>query len=126
MFDVTNLYIVQGLQGGLLQITVFIALIAVAFRTAGRVWRAQASRDRLILAWAVATALLVHATSFLAVSYFGQIWMNWYLVLGMIGSMDPGRQALTSGAALPTRRVLRSGQPTLPSGQRLPALVRNR
>lgn len=98
-FDVTNYYLVQCLHGGLLLLCLFVALISLAFRAVGRTWR-RVAKDRVTVAWswAMGVSLFVHATSFLVISYFGQITMVWYLLLAMIGSMttaavrSPARQ----------------------------------
>ena len=40
-----------------------------------------------MLAWGLGVAMLVHVTSFMAVSYFGQIIMVWYMTLAIIGGL---------------------------------------
>jgi hypothetical protein len=40
-----------------------------------------------ILAWGIGVSLWAHVVNHFGVTYFGQIWMGWYLVLGIIGSM---------------------------------------
>ena len=74
-------------------------------------WRGVSNnRAKLALAWALGVALLTHTMSFLAVSYFGQIIIVWYLLLGMIGSLASVRSAapLTSsfsGPAVPVNAI---------------------
>jgi len=87
MFDVANQYIVQGLHGGVVLLSLFVATIAFAFRAVGYMWRAEAqNRQNMLLAWALGVSVLVHATAYIAISYFGQINIVWYMLLGMIGS----------------------------------------
>ena len=47
------------------------------------------------MAWGLAVALFVHCVGFVAVAYFGQIQMAFYLALAAVGSL---------GAAHPVRR----------------------
>ncbi len=87
--DVTNQYILEGVRGGFLTLCLFVAVIAVAFREIGCLWRSQIRNPyRLALSCAMGVSLLVHCTNFIGVSYFGQIWILWYLLLAMIGSMS--------------------------------------
>jgi hypothetical protein len=109
--DVTNQYILEGVRGGLATMALFIAVIAVAFASVGRARRiAAASSDpypeRLV--WAVGVALFVHVTNFMAVSYFGQITMVWYLNLAIAGSLSAAwfvAPAAVTGACMRVRRV---------------------
>jgi hypothetical protein len=87
-YDVTNTYVVQGILGGVWLLGLFLLVIVLAFRNAGRIWKSVANdRRELIWSWAIGVALFVHATNFLAITYFGQIDMLWYLQLAMIGSL---------------------------------------
>ncbi len=88
ILDVTNQYVAEGINGGLLGLVLFIAVIVVAFRNVGWLWRFwEANRARLATSWAVGVALFVHVVNFFGVSYFSQIVMLWYLILAMIGSL---------------------------------------
>jgi hypothetical protein len=91
-FDVTNMYIVQGLQGGLPQLGLFLCLIVVSFSYIGRLLRhVNLAKDRptVLLVWGLGLALWVHVVNHFGVTYFGQIWMGWYLVLAIIASLAP-------------------------------------
>jgi hypothetical protein len=88
--DVTNQYILEGVRGGFLTMCLFMAVIVIAFREVGRLWRLQIRNPyRLAMAWALGVSLFVHCMNFIGVAYFGQIWILWYLVLAMIGSLCP-------------------------------------
>lgn len=92
--DVTNQYILEGVRGGVLSLSFFIAVLAIAFGKVGRLWRAvQSDRYALYLSWALGVSLFVHCMNFIAVSYFGQIYLIFFLLLAMIGSLpaDPVR-----------------------------------
>jgi hypothetical protein len=91
LFDVTNQYVLEGVRGGLLTLVLFVAMIGAGFAAGGRLWRfADSDRHRLVLAWALGTGLFIHCLNFIAVSYFGQIILLWYLTLAMIAGLAPG------------------------------------
>jgi hypothetical protein len=79
--DVTNQYVLEAVRGGLLSLALFVVAIALAFRNVGRRLRmARTFKDRLTV-WAIGASLFVHCVNFIAVSYFGEIEMLWYLTL---------------------------------------------
>ncbi|MBL7645459.1 MAG: hypothetical protein JNK74_04625 [Candidatus Hydrogenedentes bacterium] len=86
--DVTNFYVVQGLTGGIVQLGLWFWLIAIAFAYVGRMRiAAEGSGTELVVVWGVGVSLFVHIVNFIGVSYYGQIWLGWYMVLGGIGSL---------------------------------------
>jgi hypothetical protein len=103
--DVTNQFVLEGVRGGLVTLVLFVLLIAVAIKRVGRVREAAEAAPTIyprMLAWGLGVCLFVHITSFMAVSYFGQIIVVWYLTLGTIGGL-PTHQTLPA-----TRRVVYS------------------
>jgi hypothetical protein len=96
LYDVTNQYILEGVRGGVVGTALFVLIIALGFRTAGRLCRAHsADRKTVIVAWACGVAVFVHAMNFIGVSYFGQINMVWHLLLATLASLAtlPSRPA---------------------------------
>ena len=89
--DVTNHYVLEGVHGGALTLIFFIAVIVLGFRGVGQLWRMQTSKYHLVLSWALGISLFVHCLDFIGVSYFGHIYLVWYLSLAMIGSFTPAR-----------------------------------
>lgn len=109
--DLTNEYVRVAVDGGLITLLLFLAVLVRCFKGIGRVVRAgdrkvrelaplgssttaeEARRSILTirrsqkLAWALGTSLLVHAVAYLSVSYFDQNFINWYLLLGMISTI---------------------------------------
>jgi hypothetical protein len=86
--DITNEYVFVGIEGGLLTLVFFIAVIAYAFRDLGRWWRIDpGDRTRVWTAWLLGSMLFVHCSTFIGLSYFGQVKMLWQLSLAMIGSL---------------------------------------
>jgi hypothetical protein len=116
--DVTNQYVLEGVRGGLITLLLFIAVLALAFGEAGRLWRRwAASPFRLATAWALGVSLFVHTMNFLAVSYFGQTVMAFILPIAAVTSLaamphrafafTPG-QAGFAHATRPVRRIRRA------------------
>lgn len=87
--DVTNQYVLVGVRGGLLTLILFVAVIALAFRAVGRLLaRSAPDRFRTVFTWAIGASLFVHCMNYIAVSYFGQISIVWFMLLAIIGSLD--------------------------------------
>lgn len=92
LIDLTNQYVLEGVRGGLLTLCLFVLLIVLAFRNIGALLRVRGqSSEKQVLAWSLGVALFVHVVSFMAVSYFGQIIVLWYLTLAMIASLTNAR-----------------------------------
>lgn len=86
--DITNEYVFTGIEGGALSLAFFIAAITYAFRDVGRAWRREPqNRTRVWITWLLGATLFVHVTTFIGLSYFGQVKMLWQLGLAMIGSL---------------------------------------
>ena len=84
MHDVTNHYIRVAVDGGLLTLLLFVALITYSFRGVGRAREAFESQPALArLSWALGVSLFVNVVSFMGVSYFDQITVAWYALLAM-------------------------------------------
>ncbi len=83
--DITNEYVWQAINGGLLTLILFIVIIVRCFRKIGRV---QALKDQALLArrcvWGMGAALFAHVITFFSVQYFDQNFVNWYLLLAFI------------------------------------------
>jgi hypothetical protein len=87
--DVTNQYILEGVRGGVATMVLFIVMIGVAFRSIGKIVKAWSpDTGRMAMGWALGVALCGHCASFIAISYFGQVELVWYLLLGAIGSLS--------------------------------------
>ena len=90
MVDMTNQFIAIGVEGGLISMSLFIAMIVYSFRGIGRAMRAnerQAKCLRIGL-WSMGVALLGHIVSFISVSYFTQLAIIWYMFLAMISTCE--------------------------------------
>lgn len=86
--DVTNHYVYEAIGGGIWRLTIFVLMIVFAFVAVGRAVRSpHLERSEKIVAWALGTSMFAHSMNFLAVSYFNQILVVWYLHLAAISSI---------------------------------------
>jgi hypothetical protein len=113
-YAITNEYILQGVQGGLLTLILFVAILVFAFIGAGRIcrhadrprWRLRRVgtesptrptrprrriRPHVALGWALGCSIFIHAIVFTGVAYFGQTILVWYLSVAFVASLAPGR-----------------------------------
>jgi hypothetical protein len=85
LLDVTNQYVAEGLDGGLLSMVLFIAILGYSFRSVGRVACNRDTDRRLrLFAWSLGAALMGHVVSFISVAYFDQNAIVLYLLLASI------------------------------------------
>ena len=90
LFDVTNQYLVEGANGGLITMLLFIGILVCGFRYVGlSVRKAGKNEDPFMLLsiWALGAALFAHLVTYISVSYFDQNIINWYLLLAMIATV---------------------------------------
>jgi hypothetical protein len=86
--DITNYYIQLGITGGLALTCVLVAIQWRSFQLLGREIRqgsTQSDRENFRL-WCLGSALAAHAVTFLSISYFDQMHVfYWVLIGGMSG-----------------------------------------
>jgi hypothetical protein len=97
LLDVTNQYVAEGLDGGLLSMVLFIAILGYSFRAVGRAAHNRDTERRLrLFAWSLGAALMGHVVSFISVAYFDQNAIVLYLLLA---SMSVAGVASAAGPA---------------------------
>ena len=97
LFDVTNHFVRIGVDGGLVTLVLFIAVLSYCFQSVGRALKSgHLSADMEKVTWALGASLFVHVISFFGVSYFDQIRAILYLNLAMLGTV----RAITEKEAL--------------------------
>jgi hypothetical protein len=84
--DITNQYILEGLDGGIITMALFVTIVVTGFSTLGRAMKQKSDNSRLpdTLIWAIGAGLFAHFMTFWSVSYFDQNVVNFYLLLAMI------------------------------------------
>ncbi|MDF0673213.1 MAG: hypothetical protein P0120_02555 [Nitrospira sp.] len=84
MVDIVNHYVAQGVNGGLLALVLFIWLIVKCFKATGSAVHdeTQFSFPERFFIWSMGCTVLGHVVSFFSVSYFDQMILFWYLIIG--------------------------------------------
>ena len=95
--DLTNQFVYEGVQGGLVTLIIFIALLVYAFANVAIGMR-RARRRRGIsrdvrtrgefFAWCLGCSLAAHLMVWISVSYFGQMTVLLYALFAMIASLS--------------------------------------
>lgn len=116
MRDITNQYILEGLRGGLLTLTIFVLMIISCFKNIGRLLSPPANPTKQNPAsewapWLMGVALLVHVVTFFGVSYFGQMTTILYIQLALIGSMTAVGKALSDSSITPRTQAAHRPSP---------------
>lgn len=100
LFDVTNQFVVQAVVGGLLNLGLFVALLALCFQAAGRLsQRFPSDPAKAALAWALGVAVFVHISNFIGVTYFGQTTLLLYAIPALLGSLTAAAAPVPARAA---------------------------
>ncbi|MCE5210552.1 MAG: hypothetical protein LLG40_03245 [Deltaproteobacteria bacterium] len=86
MADITNQFILEGVNGGILRMCAFLIILIMCFRELGisNITLKDQPIDLKIFSWSLGAALFAHVVSFMSVSYFDQIIVFWYLLLAII------------------------------------------
>jgi len=88
LFDVTNHYIRVAVDGGLITLVFFVAIITSCFKSVGTVIKRPHTAPELrTISWGIGASLFTHVLSFVSVSYFDQIIVIWYLTLAIIATV---------------------------------------
>lgn len=87
--DVTNYYLHMGVTGGVVVVISLIALIVSGFRLLYRaIKNLRAAGDELeIVPWCVGAAITAHAISFISISYFDQMYIFFYVLIGFVPAL---------------------------------------
>lgn len=94
LYDITNWYIRQGIDGGFITLLLFVILLVMAVRIPGRYSLQNIPHDQQWLAWCICGSVIGHCVSFLGVSYFGQVRMLLYLTFAVVGMMSDKQKTL--------------------------------
>ena len=86
MWDTANQYVSDAVDGGLLSLVLFIALLVYGFKYLGNARRAATDKKQELFFWSLAVALFVHVVSFFGISYWDQSIVGWYALLAFISA----------------------------------------
>ncbi len=89
--DMTNVFLLFGVDGGLLALLLLVLALVLAFRRLGRALRVvrEPPTDRLSerFLWALGTVLVAHIVNFFAITYFDQFNMIWAMQVAAISGI---------------------------------------
>ena len=101
--DITNQFISVGIDGGIISVILFTAVIVYCFKNIGRNLKEISATELPIKfsIWCMGVSLVGHLASFTSVHYFDQIIVFWYLLLAMITTIAtiPAETLLSSTSA---------------------------
>jgi hypothetical protein len=84
--DITNEFILAGVQYGILGIIALCSVLVVIFSNLARLYNSAIDAQTKSLVWAFGSSMAATVCVFTTVSFFGQIISLLYCVFGMIGS----------------------------------------
>jgi len=88
MMDITNQYVGEGVDGGLLKLGFFVAIIISCFKGLGKVLRdIPPISPAGFFVWALGISLFAHCFSFLSITYFDQSIVVWYWLMAVIACL---------------------------------------
>jgi hypothetical protein len=99
VLDITNMFVNEGVNGGILRLVLFIIILVRCFSQVGKNVR-QPQYDSW-LAWVVGCSLFAHFVAFFSVAYFDQISTFWYFALAVAScKADDGSPVLADEALI--------------------------
>jgi hypothetical protein len=88
--DITNQFVAECVNGGIVRLLLFVCLIVGCFKTIGVAVKNTAKKsfpERFII-WSVGCVLVGHLASFFSVTYFDQIIIFFYFIVAIIASFN--------------------------------------
>jgi len=87
--DMTNQYIAIGTDAGIFVMILFIVIIVYCFKNIGIHLKIKISDqpEKKFFLWAIGTAVFAHVVSFFGISYFDQMSIFWWMLVGIISSV---------------------------------------
>ncbi len=89
LWDITNQYIMEGANGGIITMLLFVIIMSKCFSTIGST-RAKLgdNPDLQKYVWSFGVVLFAYVLTFLSISIFGQMVFFYYLLIAMISSLN--------------------------------------
>jgi hypothetical protein len=86
--DITNHYLLTGVNGGLPSMLLFISLIVIGFKNIGSALKRCNSISTQVQIWAIGASLFSHTATFISIAYFDQTIIFFYLTLALASSCN--------------------------------------
>jgi len=107
MWDVQNQFVSVGVNGGLIALFAFIAIVSRSFARLGDTRKALAGdKKQEWLFWFLGSALVANVVGFFGINYFDQSCISWFVLLAMISTVTAPPlleiQAVAEPAASPS------------------------
>jgi hypothetical protein len=120
LMDITNQYVAEALDGGLVSLILFVAIFLVSFRAIGQLIHIRTgsiSLNSKRFAWALGATLFAHMINLISISYFDQNFVMLYFLIAAIpvvsimssplpSAMKPFRSHFDSVPELPSVQVV--------------------
>jgi hypothetical protein len=86
--DITNQYILAGIDGGLVGLILFVLIIIFCFKNIGMALRQSRTKapSKEFFFWCLGSVLFAHVVTFFSVTYFDQMGTVWWAFIGIISS----------------------------------------
>jgi hypothetical protein len=85
--DITNFFILAGVDAGLIGLALAFALVITAFKTLNRAIKARPGRPGQMLLWGLGAALVGNLGILISVTYADQMQLIWYFLLVSIATL---------------------------------------
>lgn len=90
--DITNQYVLEGVEGGVFTLILFTYVIILSFRSLKKtLHNLEKNGDpgyNQRIVWSLGATLFSHCVVFIGVSYFGQMTMFYFMLIAMISSIN--------------------------------------
>lgn len=89
LWDITNQYVAEGVEGGLVSLILFISVIVLCFKYIGlSIVKYEGDKIKQKFFWSLGVALFSHLVAFIGMHYFaGQSYIGWFLLLSSISTV---------------------------------------
>jgi hypothetical protein len=82
--DVTNQYVLQGVRGGFVTLSLFVLITYLSIKIPGILSLQSNTQEEKWFAWGICVTMLGHVVTFWGVSYFGQINVLLYITYALV------------------------------------------
>jgi len=125
LHDVTNQFVLEAVNGGILGLACFVGVIFAAFVSISKTLRSTVGTPTEYLAYAFGVMMFVHVCVFISLSYFGQMDMIWLFTLASVETIAEETASTTSRRASSARRVAPGPRDVRPLGHASPVVARD-